>query len=154
MVAFSKAKHDRRGPTLKKEKITITSGLDRPQEHLKMFASLWTNPSLCVFARCTRKERCERSREPRRFASEMKQCVRLTVHPNNISVSQYNVLVRVGRSDSREELSPAISTKASQERLYFRGGMLAKKCLLGAQERGHGQEKVPVIRTRKWPYQR
>uniref|UniRef100_A0A803V6U1 Plexin A4 n=1 Tax=Ficedula albicollis TaxID=59894 RepID=A0A803V6U1_FICAL len=43
---------------------------------------------------CTRKERCERSSEPRRFASEMKQCVRLTVHPNNISVSQYNVLVR------------------------------------------------------------
>uniref|UniRef100_A0A8C0U7A7 Plexin A4 n=1 Tax=Cyanistes caeruleus TaxID=156563 RepID=A0A8C0U7A7_CYACU len=37
---------------------------------------------------CTRKERCERSSEPRRFASEMKQCVRLTVHPNNISVSQ------------------------------------------------------------------
>uniref|UniRef100_A0A8C3HVT5 Plexin-A2 n=1 Tax=Chrysemys picta bellii TaxID=8478 RepID=A0A8C3HVT5_CHRPI len=46
---------------------------------------------------CTRKERCERSSEPRRFASEMKQCVRLTVHPNNISVSQYNVLV--SRSD-------------------------------------------------------
>ncbi|KAK2096651.1 Plexin-A4 [Saguinus oedipus] len=42
---------------------------------------------------CTRKERCERSKEPRRFASEMKQCVRLTVHPNNISVSQYNVLL-------------------------------------------------------------
>ncbi|CAH2275493.1 plexin-A4 isoform X1 [Pelobates cultripes] len=42
---------------------------------------------------CTRKERCERSHEPRRFASEMKQCVRLTVHPNNISVSQYNVLL-------------------------------------------------------------
>uniref|UniRef100_A0A452GUX4 Plexin A4 n=1 Tax=Gopherus agassizii TaxID=38772 RepID=A0A452GUX4_9SAUR len=42
---------------------------------------------------CTRKEQCERSSEPRRFASEMKQCVRLTVHPNNISVSQYNVLV-------------------------------------------------------------
>uniref|UniRef100_A0A674IUJ0 Plexin-A4 n=1 Tax=Terrapene triunguis TaxID=2587831 RepID=A0A674IUJ0_9SAUR len=42
---------------------------------------------------CTRKERCERSSEPRRFASEMKQCVRLTVHPNNISVSQYNVLL-------------------------------------------------------------
>ncbi|KAM5172039.1 plexin-A4-like [Mantella aurantiaca] len=42
---------------------------------------------------CTRKERCERSHEARRFASEMKQCVRLTVHPNNISVSQYNVLL-------------------------------------------------------------
>ncbi|XP_053111151.1 plexin-A4 isoform X2 [Hemicordylus capensis] len=42
---------------------------------------------------CTRKERCERSNEPRRFASEMKQCVRLTVHPNNISVSQSSVLL-------------------------------------------------------------
>uniref|UniRef100_A0A674J0G1 Plexin A4 n=1 Tax=Terrapene triunguis TaxID=2587831 RepID=A0A674J0G1_9SAUR len=42
---------------------------------------------------CTRKERCERSSEPRRFASEMKQCVRLTVHPNNISVSQYNLVL-------------------------------------------------------------
>ncbi|KAM6306975.1 LOW QUALITY PROTEIN: plexin-A4-like [Podargus strigoides] len=42
---------------------------------------------------CTRKERCERSSEPRRFTSEKKQCVRLTVHPNNISVSQYNVLL-------------------------------------------------------------
>ncbi|XP_026578546.1 plexin-A4-like, partial [Pseudonaja textilis] len=40
---------------------------------------------------CTRKEQCERSSEPRRFASEMKQCVQLTVHPNNISVSQYSV---------------------------------------------------------------
>ncbi|XP_042325939.1 plexin-A4 [Sceloporus undulatus] len=42
---------------------------------------------------CTRKEQCERSSEPRRFASEMKQCVRLTVHPNNISVSQYSVML-------------------------------------------------------------
>uniref|UniRef100_A0A8D0X6I1 Plexin-A4 n=1 Tax=Sus scrofa TaxID=9823 RepID=A0A8D0X6I1_PIG len=42
---------------------------------------------------CTRKERCERSKEPRRFASEMKQCVRLTVHPSNISVSQYNLVL-------------------------------------------------------------
>ncbi|KAL8222453.1 UNVERIFIED_CONTAM: Plexin-A4 [Gekko kuhli] len=46
-----------------------------------------------VWLWCTRKEQCERSSEPRRFASEMKQCVRLTVHPNNISVSQYNVLL-------------------------------------------------------------
>lgn len=58
----------------------------------------WPSPEslvgLSVLPRCTRKERCERSKEPRRFASEMKQCVRLTVHPSNISVSQYNVLVR------------------------------------------------------------
>ncbi|XP_015207910.2 plexin-A4 [Lepisosteus oculatus] len=42
---------------------------------------------------CTRKEYCERSTEPRRFASHIKQCVRLSVHPNNISVSQYSVLL-------------------------------------------------------------
>ncbi|XP_041113717.1 plexin-A4 [Polyodon spathula] len=42
---------------------------------------------------CTRKEKCERSMEPRRFASNIKQCVRLSVHPNNISVSQYSVLL-------------------------------------------------------------
>ncbi|KAK6488134.1 plexin-A4 [Huso huso] len=42
---------------------------------------------------CTRKENCERSMEPRRFASNIKQCVRLSVHPNNISVSQYSVLL-------------------------------------------------------------
>ncbi|KAK1166950.1 plexin-A4 [Acipenser oxyrinchus oxyrinchus] len=42
---------------------------------------------------CTRKENCERFMEPRRFASNIKQCVRLSVHPNNISVSQYSVLL-------------------------------------------------------------
>jgi hypothetical protein len=128
-----------------------TSGLDRPQEHLKMFASFWTNPSLCVLARCTRKERCERSREPRRFASEMKQCVRLTVHPNNISVSQYNVLVRGGEGQTPGRTLPS-NKHQGLSGAPLRGGMLAKKCLLGAQERVMGKkikEKVPIIRTRK-----
>ncbi|KAG7454615.1 hypothetical protein MATL_G00261630 [Megalops atlanticus] len=40
---------------------------------------------------CTRKEMCQRSAEPRRYASDIKQCVRLSVHPSNISVSQYSV---------------------------------------------------------------
>uniref|UniRef100_A0A8K9V7Y4 Plexin-A4 n=1 Tax=Oncorhynchus mykiss TaxID=8022 RepID=A0A8K9V7Y4_ONCMY len=40
---------------------------------------------------CTRKENCERSAEPRRFAWDIKQCVRLSVHPSNISVSQFSV---------------------------------------------------------------
>ncbi|XP_069485730.1 plexin-A4 isoform X3 [Ambystoma mexicanum] len=57
---------------------------------------------------CTRKERCERSHEPRRFASDMKQCVRLTVHPNNISVSQYNVLL-VLEAYNVPELSAGVS---------------------------------------------
>uniref|UniRef100_A0A673J7F5 Plexin-A4-like n=1 Tax=Sinocyclocheilus rhinocerous TaxID=307959 RepID=A0A673J7F5_9TELE len=48
----------------------------------------------CVLhSMCTRKEKCERSSEPRRFASDIKQCVRLSVHPNNISVSQYNLVL-------------------------------------------------------------
>ena len=68
--------------------------------------------------RCTRKERCERSREPRRFASEMKQCVRLTVHPSNISVSQYNVLVRAVGSGPRDmtTLSPPKPPSAPLEK--------------------------------------
>ncbi|KAF5896144.1 plexin-A4, partial [Clarias magur] len=46
----------------------------------------------CVLhSMCTRKEKCERSSEPRRFTSDIKQCVRLSVHPSNISVSQYSV---------------------------------------------------------------
>lgn len=53
--------------------------------------------SLSLSFRCTRKEKCERSSEPRRFASDIKQCVRLSVHPNNISVSQYSVMVRYNR---------------------------------------------------------
>uniref|UniRef100_A0A672LPE0 Plexin-A4-like n=1 Tax=Sinocyclocheilus grahami TaxID=75366 RepID=A0A672LPE0_SINGR len=49
----------------------------------------------CVLhSMCTRKEKCERSSEPRRFASDIKQCVRLSVHPNNISVSQYNLVLQ------------------------------------------------------------
>ncbi|XP_043569984.1 plexin-A4 isoform X2 [Chiloscyllium plagiosum] len=40
---------------------------------------------------CTRKDKCKRSTELRRFASDIKQCVTLTVSPSNISVSQYSV---------------------------------------------------------------
>lgn len=69
----------------------------------------WSLPT-----RCTRKERCERSREPRRFASEMKQCVRLTVHPSNISVSQYNVLVRAVEPWSGTWAEPAPHCKGPQ----------------------------------------
>ncbi|XP_062311254.1 plexin-A4-like [Osmerus eperlanus] len=55
---------------------------------------LFLNPPLKNVPRsfkCTKKEKCERSSEPRRFASDIKQCVRLSVHPNNISVSQFSV---------------------------------------------------------------
>lgn len=61
------------------------------------FSSQNNNPSCSpppLFSfRCARKEKCERSSEPRRFSSDIKQCVRLSVHPNNISVSQFSVTV-------------------------------------------------------------
>ncbi|XP_061107198.1 plexin-A4 [Conger conger] len=57
---------------------------------------------------CTRKEKCERSSEPRRFASDIKQCVRLSVHPNNISVSQYSVML-VLEAHNVPELSAGVN---------------------------------------------
>uniref|UniRef100_A0A8C1XEV4 Plexin A4 n=1 Tax=Cyprinus carpio TaxID=7962 RepID=A0A8C1XEV4_CYPCA len=63
----------------------------------------------CVLhSMCTRKEKCERSSEPRRFASDIKQCVRLSVHPNNISVSQYSVMVML-EAHNVPELSAGVN---------------------------------------------
>uniref|UniRef100_A0A8C2TYK3 Plexin-A1 n=1 Tax=Coturnix japonica TaxID=93934 RepID=A0A8C2TYK3_COTJA len=42
---------------------------------------------------CSRKDRCERADEPQRFASELRQCVQLTVQPRNISVTMSEVPV-------------------------------------------------------------
>uniref|UniRef100_A0A669D1Z3 Plexin A4 n=1 Tax=Oreochromis niloticus TaxID=8128 RepID=A0A669D1Z3_ORENI len=58
-----------------------------------VFVSTNNTPCCCAFSRCARKEKCERSSEPRRFASDIKQCVRLSVHPNNISVSQFSLVL-------------------------------------------------------------
>ncbi|KAI7791861.1 putative plexin-A4 [Triplophysa rosa] len=63
----------------------------------------------CVLhSMCTRKEKCERSSEPRRFTSDIKQCVRLSVHPNNISVSQYSVML-VLEAHNVPELSAGVN---------------------------------------------
>nr|XP_020836830.1 plexin-A1 isoform X2 [Phascolarctos cinereus] len=40
---------------------------------------------------CSRKDRCERADEPQRFASDLLQCVQLTVRPKNISVTMSEV---------------------------------------------------------------
>ncbi|XP_039766033.1 plexin-A1 isoform X3 [Ornithorhynchus anatinus] len=40
---------------------------------------------------CSRKDRCERADEPQRFASDLLQCVQLTVRPRNISVTMSEV---------------------------------------------------------------
>ncbi|KAJ8358344.1 hypothetical protein AAFF_G00013390 [Aldrovandia affinis] len=57
---------------------------------------------------CTREEKCERSSEPRRFALDIEQCVRLSVHPNNISVSQYSVML-VLEAHNVPELSAGVN---------------------------------------------
>uniref|UniRef100_A0AAY5EZP1 Sema domain-containing protein n=1 Tax=Electrophorus electricus TaxID=8005 RepID=A0AAY5EZP1_ELEEL len=63
----------------------------------------------CVLhSMCTRKEKCERSSELRRFASDIKQCVRLSVHPSNISVSQYSVTL-VLEAHNVPELSAGVN---------------------------------------------
>lgn len=55
------------------------------------YLSCWV---IFVF-RCSRKDRCERADEPQRFASRLEQCVRLTVQPNNISVTMSEVQASV-----------------------------------------------------------
>ncbi|XP_062977439.1 plexin-A1 isoform X1 [Elgaria multicarinata webbii] len=40
---------------------------------------------------CSRKDRCERADELQRFASDLRQCVQLTVQPKNISVTKSEV---------------------------------------------------------------
>ncbi|XP_076861455.1 plexin-A4 isoform X2 [Brachyhypopomus gauderio] len=63
----------------------------------------------CVLhSMCTRKEKCERSSELRRFASDIEQCVRLSVHPSNISVSQYSVTL-VLEAHNVPELSAGVN---------------------------------------------
>ncbi|XP_029457194.1 plexin-A1 isoform X6 [Rhinatrema bivittatum] len=40
---------------------------------------------------CSRKDKCERADEPQRFASDLRQCVQLSVQPKNISVTMSEV---------------------------------------------------------------
>uniref|UniRef100_A0A663LQC3 Plexin-A1 n=1 Tax=Athene cunicularia TaxID=194338 RepID=A0A663LQC3_ATHCN len=43
---------------------------------------------------CSRKDRCERADEPQRFASDLRQCVQLTVQPRNISVTMSELVLQ------------------------------------------------------------
>lgn len=52
----------------------------------------------------------------------MKQCVRLTVHPSNISVSQYNVLVRAVEPGSGTWVEPAPHRKGPQPKVPREAG--------------------------------
>ncbi|MBN3297416.1 PLXA2 protein, partial [Amia calva] len=48
---------------------------------------------------CSRKDRCERAEEPFRFAAAINQCVRVTVQPDSIAVSEHSVPLIVKVSD-------------------------------------------------------
>ncbi|XP_078717263.1 plexin-A1-like [Lampetra fluviatilis] len=63
----------------------------------------------CVLhSKCSRKDRCPRSGEPRRFAVEVAQCVRLTVRPTNISVSVSSVQLTI-RAENVPELLAGVN---------------------------------------------
>ncbi|KAG7472100.1 hypothetical protein MATL_G00105010 [Megalops atlanticus] len=48
---------------------------------------------------CSRKDRCERADEPYRFAATLNQCVKVTVYPDSIAVSDPSVPLLVKVSD-------------------------------------------------------
>ncbi|GAA6071380.1 plexin-A4 isoform X1, partial [Tachysurus ichikawai] len=77
---------------------------------------------------CTRKEKCERSSEPRRFTSDIKQCVRLSVHPSNISVSQYSVTCKL-----------YLSVQLFSFRFLFFSWLNSEPIVPGPQNRGTNQ---------------
>lgn len=64
--------------------------------------SLWLsqyfpNYRLCTLSfssRCSQRDRCERANEPYRFAATLNQCVKATVYPDSIAVSEPSVPVR------------------------------------------------------------
>lgn len=62
--------------------------------------------------RCSRKDRCERADEPQRFASDLRQCVQLTVQPKNISVTMSEV---------------PVSTPAAQAAIKINNESMAKR---------------------------
>ncbi|TRY95432.1 hypothetical protein DNTS_004842 [Danionella cerebrum] len=44
---------------------------------------------------CSQRDRCERANEPYRFAATLSQCVKATVYPDSIAVSEPSVPVRL-----------------------------------------------------------
>ncbi|MGH0136020.1 UNVERIFIED_CONTAM: hypothetical protein FKN15_060943 [Acipenser sinensis] len=53
--------------------------------------ALRLGPAPVCAADCSRKDKCERADEPQRFASDLHQCVQLSIQPQNISVTMSEV---------------------------------------------------------------
>ncbi|XP_043920171.1 plexin-A4 [Protopterus annectens] len=97
--------------------------------------------------KCTRREKCERASEPRRFALEIRQCVKLSVHPNNISVSQYSVLL-VLEAHNAPELSAGVN--CTFEDLAEMDGLVVGNRIQCASP---AEKEVPQIITSKGDHQ-
>lgn len=52
-------------------------------------------PPFSSLSSCSQKSRCERADEPYRFAASLNQCVKATVYPDSIAVSEPSVPVSV-----------------------------------------------------------
>lgn len=61
-------------------------------------ASLPTPNSAPAVHSCSRQDACQRAEEPQRFASDLLQCVQLTVQPRNVSVTMSQVPVSAASS--------------------------------------------------------
>lgn len=59
-------------------------------------------PASCAHS-CSRRDACERADEPQRFASDLLQCVQLTVQPRNVSVTMSQVPVSVATQQGLED---------------------------------------------------
>ncbi|XP_075766085.1 plexin-A2 isoform X1 [Pelodiscus sinensis] len=57
---------------------------------------------------CSRKDKCERADEPSRFAASLSQCMRVTVRPSSISVSEHSLPLSMLVSDA-PDLSAGIT---------------------------------------------
>jgi len=61
--------------------LTLSSALALP-------SSAHSNSVLSSLFRCSQRNRCERADEPYRFAASLNQCVKATVYPDSIAVSE------------------------------------------------------------------
>lgn len=85
-------KLERDGPLLSAN--ALSSQRRQPQAIVRAAMFLFTHPFVCLFvSRCSRKEACEKWAEPLHFSTELKQCVDITVTPDNMSVTSVSTQV-------------------------------------------------------------
>ncbi|KPP74874.1 hypothetical protein Z043_105928 [Scleropages formosus] len=86
---------------------------------------LWADSSLTLStfstSRCSRKDRCERADEPFRFAAALSQCVKVTVYPASIAVSEPSVPLGVYRGGGSSSSSPITTQQCTSALITYVG---------------------------------